>query len=605
VTLLALALVVQPMPAYADSPAPCYIRSWGSFGYGEFSNGQFVNPYAIAVASGGTVYVADTGNSRVQAFTSSGAYITKWGGLLPYGVAVAPNGTVFVTDQSADRVQYFSANGAYLGEWGTSGSGNGQFDNPVGIGIATGGSVYVVDSGNHRVQYFTSAGAYLGEWGSMGVSDGQFINPRGLGVAPDGSVYVSQSGRVQYFDAAGGFLGKWTMDTPEGISVASDGTVYVVETFNHTIKLFTSDGTLLGSFGGFGFEEGQLQGPYGVAVTPAGGIYVADRSGHRVVQFAAQGLGFGVIRVGGANRYATAAAVSELHHGCSHTLTVYVATGVNFPDALGGGVAAGAEHAPLLLTGPYPQDAADGFLPGATALELDRLDGVETGIQDVVILGGEGAVSLGTEQVLSYGTVTRLAGGNRYATAIEISQHAFPVDGSADVVVIATGLNFPDALAAAPLGAVLNGPVLLTTPSSLSAALAAEIVRLGPSGILVIGGSAAVSDEVFDQLNAIAPATRIAGSNRYRTAIAISQHAFPGGAGVVYLAVGTNFPDALAGAAEAAYSGSPVLLTPTAELPSEVAAEIQRLDPDTVIILGGTGVISSAVESALNDLMGL
>ena len=87
--------------------------------------------------------------------------------------------------------------------------------------------------------------------------------------------------------------------------------------------------------------------------------------------------------------------------------------------------------------------------------------------------------------------------------------------------------------------------------------------------------------------------------------IQISKAAFPDGAGVAYVAVGTNFPDALAGAAQAAASGSPILLTPNDALPQSVIDEITRLDPYAIIILGGTAVISQAVEDQLKTLLGL
>jgi putative cell wall-binding protein len=173
------------------------------------------------------------------------------------------------------------------------------------------------------------------------------------------------------------------------------------------------------------------------------------------------------------------------------------------------------------------------------------------------------------------------------------------------VVLVATGTNFPDALAAAAAAAKLNGPVLLTPPGALPVEVVAEINRLNPDGILVIGGTAAVSDTVLGQLAALKPTTRISGANRYDTAVAISQHAFtnPNAVNRVYIAVGTNFPDALAGAAAAAARGAPVLLTPSDSLPATVILEIVRLGPSRIYILGGTAVISTNVANQLQALL--
>jgi putative cell wall-binding protein len=175
----------------------------------------------------------------------------------------------------------------------------------------------------------------------------------------------------------------------------------------------------------------------------------------------------------------------------------------------------------------------------------------------------------------------------------------------ANAVVVATGENFPDALAAASLAVRANGPVLLTPSNSLPGIVADEIVRLDPEQIFVVGGTAAVSNTVFHQLNSLAPTTRIAGADRYQTAVEISRTAFPIGSCLAYLAVGTNFPDALTGAAQAAAWGAPVLLTPTGSLPQAVADELVRLDPYVVIILGGEAVVSPAVQAQLEALLGL
>ena len=91
---------------------------------------------------------------------------------------------------------------------------------------------------------------------------------------------------------------------------------------------------------------------------------------------------------------------------------------------------------------------------------------------------------------------------------------------------------------------------------------------------------------------------RLAGADRYQTAVAISS-LFDPGVPVVYLATGTNYPDALSAASAAAYQGGPLLLTPPTSLPTVVRTELQRLDPDLVVIVGGTGVVSSAVQSAV------
>ena len=120
--------------------------------------------------------------------------------------------------------------------------------------------------------------------------------------------------------------------------------------------------------------------------------------------------------------------------------------------------------------------------------------------------------------------VSRVSASDRYGTAVAISKREFP--GSAPTVFVASGSNYPDALSGGPVAAAAGGPLLLTSPDTLPAVVSAEITRLSPSKIVVIGGPGAVSDTVLAALDAIAPATRIFGSDRYQTSRALVTSAF-------------------------------------------------------------------------------
>jgi putative cell wall-binding protein len=173
---------------------------------------------------------------------------------------------------------------------------------------------------------------------------------------------------------------------------------------------------------------------------------------------------------------------------------------------------------------------------------------------------------------------------------------------------VATGLNFPDALAGGAAAGRLGGPVLLVG-STVPASVLAELARLRPQRIIVLGGTSVVSAAVFTQLSNLAPAgaTRIAGANRYATAAAASSELFAPetrvGAGTVFIATGLNYPDALAGAPLAGFFKAPILTVSPTALPAVTAAEIQRLDPAGVTILGGTASVSASVEAQLRALV--
>ncbi|NUR62367.1 MAG: hypothetical protein HOV87_27480 [Catenulispora sp.] len=170
--------------------------------------------------------------------------------------------------------------------------------------------------------------------------------------------------------------------------------------------------------------------------------------------------------------------------------------------------------------------------------------------------------------------VSRLAGNTRYETAIAVSKKAFPADHTASAVVLATGDNFPDALAGVPLSKQLNAPLLLTPGGALDAGVAAEIRRvLAPGGkVYVLGGEAAVKPAVVNALKL--PVQRIFGATRYETSVAIAKAM--GSPTNVVLATGTKFPDALAAGPFASdvftqdTKPAAILLTEDAHLPDNV-----------------------------------
>ena len=268
-----------------------------------------------------------------------------------------------------------------------------------------------------------------------------------------------------------------------------------------------------------------------------------------------------VTRQSGNDRYQTAGAVSAA--AFTSATTAFIATGSGFPDAIAGGSAAAIAKGPVLLVN-------DG-VPGSTARELQRL-----GVSNIQVLGGSSAVSDSVVAKLrQYGATTRIAGADRYATAAAIAKARF---ASAETVYIAAGTNFPDALAAIPAATQDEAPILLVRNDGIPGPTAAQLARLRPRTVKILGGTAAVSAAVAQSLTAYAPnVVRLAGPNRYATAGAISKDAFPGGAPKIFIATGDNFPDALAGGAAAGVAGAPILLVSQNDIPNPTMSEIQRL----------------------------
>lgn len=202
--------------------------------------------------------------------------------------------------------------------------------------------------------------------------------------------------------------------------------------------------------------------------------------------------------------------------------------------------------------------------------------------------------------------VRRTTGTNRYETAVKISQQAYP--GGAPVVYVATGTDYPDALAAGPAAAKKGGPLLLTANTSLPAVVKNEIQRLNPANIIVVGGLDRVSASVEAELGTIATVERITGTNRYETSRFIAQDAFaPGTATHVYIATGLNFPDALTAGAAGATFGAPVLLVnglaPTVD--TATLDSLGNLGAVTVSVVGGPNMVSDGILAQLESVFGV
>lgn len=196
----------------------------------------------------------------------------------------------------------------------------------------------------------------------------------------------------------------------------------------------------------------------------------------------------------------------------------------------------------------------------------------------------------------------RLAGVNAFETAAAISADTF-AEG-AGTVFLATREAFADVLGAGPAAASSGAPILLTSRDTLPEATGAELVRLGAERVVIVGGTAAVSSAVQEQVAAlVATVDRVAGLDRYETAAALSAATFAPEAPVAYVATGERFPDGLvAGAAAAADGGGPVLLTRGVSLPEATRAELERLAPQRIVLVGGTAAVSDAVQAELEQL---
>lgn len=531
------------------------------------------------------------------------------------GVAASPDGTrVYITGQSGTDGAVGVIDTVTKAVTATISAGS----NPHPVGVApdgrqiyvadaTDGTVSIIDTDPSRPTYHTVIAAVATD-----------ADPRGLVVSPDGArVYVTDaaSDQLVVIDTATAMVSATVSvgSAPYGLAMTPDGArVYVANLESDTVSVvdtatnMVSTTVLVGSF------------PVGVAVSPDGReVYVTNYADGTVsvidtatnsesariqVGTTPQGVAFGpceaerpvlpppppvaaVERVAGADRFGTAVAVSE-EFAVGPQPVVYVASGAVFADALVAGSSAADAGGSVLLV---ERDAVPADV-------LDELQRAAPG--EVVIVGGLAAVSASVERTIAeLGLrVRRVAGADRYATAAEVSKAAFAK--GAPVVYVASGVGFADALPAGVVASLDDGPVLLVRPDGVPAVTAAELARLRPERIVLVGGQDAVGAAVETALAGMASGVvRIAGADRYATSVALSQSRFAAGVPVVFLASGERFPDALTAVAHAGRLGGPVLLARPTCVPPDVVAEVVRLQPRRVIAVGGPVALGSAIDT--------
>ncbi|MBB1510000.1 peroxidase family protein [Tessaracoccus sp. MC1756] len=300
-----------------------------------------------------------------------------------------------------------------------------------------------------------------------------------------------------------------------------------------------------------------------------------------------------IVRHGGENRFQTAQAIA-LNHFTGPVPVVYITAGYNFPDALAGGTIAGANNSPILLAG-----TVDGVIPIPTLLSL-----IELQPQRIVVLGGTDRVGAATMAALDEvfptdPAVQRIAGSNRFHTAELLAQQVTP----GGPVYIANGWKFPDALSGSAVAAATGDALLLTNETSIPVETQRALERLNPSKIYVLGSNGTVSDGVASQLAGYTSGdvVRLGGNDRYETSVLISQERYGAGADRIYVAIGDRFPDALTASPVAGLNGAPLLLVPASGLTPVIRAEIERLNPSQIHILGSPGAVTAETEAQLAE----
>jgi N-acetylmuramoyl-L-alanine amidase CwlD len=189
----------------------------------------------------------------------------------------------------------------------------------------------------------------------------------------------------------------------------------------------------------------------------------------------------------------------------------------------------------------------------------------------------------------------RISGSNRYATSMAISKAGW---SQAATVIIVSGIDYPDALAASALSKSKDAPILLTDKNALEPSTLAEINRLKATKALLIGGTGVIGTGVENQLKTLKiDITRIGGSDRYDTSKKVAE--MIGVTNGIIMAANLDFPDPLSIAPIAAMKGMPILLTPKNSLNPNIATFIKGKNIPVSYLVGGTGVLGTSIASSV------
>ncbi|MBX9472754.1 cell wall-binding repeat-containing protein [Microcella sp.] len=414
-----------------------------------------------------------------------------------------------------------------------------------------------------------------------------------------GQLSVSHLVLSGYFDASGGSVVFWKLEPEDG-----EWNAVAVAPFT-TGGRFTSPVLQPGEYRVEFRPSGNIDGlivvsrgywPEEHLFEDAVSVHVAE--GEPVVLEPAQ-LESGRIdtyRVAGEDRYSTAVKISEWLRSerVERTPAVYIVNGSGYADALSAGPAAAAAGGVMLLV---QRDS----IPPAVAQELRELQP-----ERIVVVGGTGVIAASTERALQQYVdepedVDRIEGEDRYATSRMLVLDTFASQSPLPALFLATGRNFPDALAAGPAASHLGGAVLMLDGSlaTIDTETRSVLASLDPDHIYLAGMTGSISGAIESGLRALPgrpQVTRLGGTDRYATAREISK-VFGDDHAWTVLATGTGFADALAGGPFAAAYGAPLLLSQPHCIPFDTFTRMLRSGTNVIALVGGTGVLSDDVRA--------
>ena len=271
-----------------------HVNTLGRKGQGA---GNFLNPHGLILDIGELLYVADTGNHRIQIIDFSGNFIAEIGHRgwqsgefdTPMGLAISfvRSSMLYVAATGNDRIQFCSLiDRAFQ----TVTDSSIAFDRPYSIVVDKNGEILVIDRGNHRFIKFSSRGEKLFERGSYGSGRNQFQNPTDIALDQKRNIYVVDSGnqRLKKYDFSGNLIFIWSghLQDPSHVALDQSGYIYITDRRSQSVKVLqnqdieTNNNQLV-----FEFGKQQLVDPTGITISKQGKIFVSDSGGNDIKVF--------------------------------------------------------------------------------------------------------------------------------------------------------------------------------------------------------------------------------------------------------------------------------------------------------------------------------
>lgn len=302
---------VDPYEALSAIHQPDYFIGMSGSNPGELSA-----PRGIDIGPDGYIYVADSGNNRIQKFSPTGEFVASFGSYAsileseapggtmsqPWDVAVSEDGSIFVADTFNHRIQKLNADGKFIKMWGifAQGSDAESMWGPRAIEIDHNGNLLVTDTGNKRVLVFDQDLNFITQFGGAGFEAGEFDEPVGIAVSPDGKVVVADTWnrRVQIFQAdesglnytqIGAFdVEAWFgggIENKPYITVSPQNTIIISDPESGRLLEFALDGTFLSGWEGLSLSSDTYSQPYGLDFDSENNLWVSDAASNMILRF--------------------------------------------------------------------------------------------------------------------------------------------------------------------------------------------------------------------------------------------------------------------------------------------------------------------------------